>query len=128
MAYEIFQRTTTRVADPAVSVLPDGRITFNAAGSRLFQAQGIKAVKILWDREKCGIALQGVPKGDRNAYSIAFSRGRSSSISPKAFLSYIGWSAKKRETVSATWDPNQKMMEAQLPSKFVTNRGATGTG
>ncbi len=119
MAYEAFERSSVRVEDPMLSVLSDGRITFNAAASRLLQGAGVKTVRILWDRDRCGIALQAVGKGDRNSYSVAFSRGRSASISPKAFLSYIGWSSKRRQTVPAKWDPHQKMLEAELPLAFV---------
>ncbi len=121
MAYETFERSSFRVEDPTLSILPDGRIALNAAASRLFQGAGFKAVRILWDKHKCGIALQGVNKGDKNSYSLAFSRGRSASISPKAFLTYIGWISTKRQTLPARWEPKQKMLEAELPSKFVRN-------
>lgn len=123
MAYEAFERTVTRPGSPMLSVLPDGRITFNAAASRLFQAEGVEAVRILWDREKCGVALKASGKSDRNAYSIYFSRGRSAAISPKAFLAYIGWSARKRYTVPAKWNQRQKMIEAELPRKFIASYG-----
>jgi hypothetical protein len=119
MAYETFARPVTRTDNPTLSVLPDGRITLNAASSRLFQGAGIKVVTILWDRSRCGIALRTAAKGDPNAYSIAFSRGRSASISAKAFLSYIGWSARQRQTVPANWDLEHGMLEAEIPSRFV---------
>lgn len=119
MPYKVFERSVTRVETPMISVLPDGRITLNAAASRLFQAEQIKAVKILWDEAKRGIALQAAGKDDPNSYSIFFNRGRSATFSPKAFLNYIGWSSKKRQTIPAKWDPAQKMIEAELPARFV---------
>jgi hypothetical protein len=119
VAYELFERRVTRIDQPALSVLPDGRITLNAASTRLFEGAGAKAVTILWDKAACGIALQVAKKGDQNAYSIAFSRGRSASISAKTFLPFIGWSADQRQTVPATWNSEQKMLEAELPSQFV---------
>lgn len=127
MAYETFERSSVRVEDPMLTVLADGRITLNAAASRLFQGVGVEAVRILWDKNRCGIALQGASKGDKNSYSLAFSRGRSASISPKAFLNHIGWTATKRQTVPAKWEPRQKMLEAELPSKFVRNPEQKGT-
>ena len=123
MAYETFERRSVRVESPMLSILGDGRITLNAAATRLFQGAAIKTVRILWDKNRCGIALQEVSKGDKNSYTLSFSRGRSASISPKAFLSYIGWTSTKRQTVPAKWEPRKKMLEAELPSKFVRNNG-----
>jgi hypothetical protein len=119
LGYEPFQRRYTRIEEPAVSILPDGRIALNAASTRLFESSGMRAVIILWDKDKCGIALQAAKKGDRNAYSVAFNRGRSATISVKTFLPYIGWSATRRQTVPAKWNPQLKMLEAELPSRFV---------
>jgi hypothetical protein len=127
VAYETFERSSVRVEDPMLSVRPDGRITLNAAASRLFQAAGVKAVRILWDKIRCGIALQGVSKGDKNSYTVSFSRGRSASITPKAFLTYIGWTSTKLQTVPARWEPKQKLLEAELPSKFVRKHEQNGT-
>lgn len=102
-----------------LSILPDGRIAFNAAATRLLQKEGVKAVTILWDKARCAIALQASEKRDRNAYSIFFNRGRSATISPKAFLTQIGWSAKTRQTVPTRWNPEAHMIEAELPSESV---------
>lgn len=127
MAYETFERTSVRVSDPTVSVTTDGRIAVNAAASRLFAKAGTKTVRILWDRVTCALALQAAQKTDRNAFSVAFSEGRSSTIAAKAFLKYIGWSADRRQTVPAKWNEQQKMLEAQLPSNFVGTGGKKGT-
>ena len=124
MAYETFERRITRTEDPALSVLADGRIALNAAATRLFQGAGAKAVKILWDKAKCGIALQAVKKGDKNSYSIYFSRGRSASISAKTFLPYIGWSSDSNQTVPARWNAQLRMLEAELPAQFVGRNDA----
>jgi hypothetical protein len=122
VAYEVFERRVIRVEQPVLSVLPDGRLTLNAAATRLVQKAGIRTVRILWDKLSCGIALQPCEKGDKNSYTIAFSRGRSASISLKAFLTFIGWSCNRRQPVSARWNPQQKMLEAVLPSRFVGKR------
>jgi hypothetical protein len=124
VAYETFERRITRTEDPALSVLADGRIALNAAATRLFQGAGAKAVKILWDKAKCGIALQAVKKGDKNSYSIYFSRGRSASISAKTFLPYIGWSSDSNQTVPARWNAQLRMLEAELPAQFVGRNDA----
>ncbi len=119
MGYETFERTTVRVSNPTLSVTTDGRIAVNAAASRLLAKAGAKAVRILWDEAKCGIALQAAQKNDKNAFSVAFSEGRSATVAAKGFLKHIGWSADRRQTISARWNEQQKMLEAQLPSSFV---------
>lgn len=121
MTYQVFERSSIRAEEPMLTVLPlpDARITLNAASSRLLQAAGVKSIKILWDGERCGIALQGAGRSDKDSYAVAFSRGRSASVSGKAFLRHIGWSCKKRRTVPATWNQKQKMLEAILPAEFV---------
>jgi hypothetical protein len=126
MPYETFERRVTRTDDPALSVLADGRIALNAAATRLFQGARATAVKILWDKAKCGIALQAVKKGDKNSYSIYFSRGRSAFISARTFLPYIGWSSDRSQTVPARWNALLKMLEAELPAEFVGWEGAAG--
>src|SRR6266536_827888 len=127
MAYETFERTAVRVENPTVSVAKEGRIAYNAAASRLLAKAGANAVRILWDKSTCGIALQAAQKSDKNAFSVAFSEGRSATIAGKSFLKYVGWSADRRQTVSAKWNEQQKMLEAQLPSSFVGTGRKKGT-
>jgi len=123
VAYETFERRSVRVVETSVTVSPAGRIVLNAASSRAFEEAGVKAVRILWDKEKFGIALQAARKGDQNAYSIVFGGGsRSSTVTAKAFLQYIGWSSDKSQTVRARWNAQQKMLEAELPARFVNIR------
>ncbi len=117
MAYETFERTAVRVESPTLSVTTDGRIALNAAASRLFEKAEAKAVTILWDKATYGIALQAAQKGDKNAFSI--STQRSSTITTKRFLEYIGWSAERRQTVPARWNGQMRMLEAKLPARFV---------
>lgn len=122
MAYEMFERKSVRMEDPAITVAPvtDGRIALNAAATRLFEEAGVHAVKILWDKTKCGIALQAARKDDADSFSVAFGgRHSQASITPKTFLKYIGWTADSRQTVRAKWDAQQKMLEAELPPRFV---------
>src|ERR1039458_5698469 len=98
MTYKTFERRCVRVEDLTIAIDPKGRLALNAASSRALSGAGIKAVKILWDNKTCGVALQAERKGDMNAYSIAFGSGsRSSTVTAKAFLRYIGWSADRRQ-------------------------------
>jgi hypothetical protein len=123
VAYETFERRSVRVDNPAITVRPEGRIAINAAASRLLEKAGVKAVRILWDKATCGLALQATEKGDKIAYSIAFGGGtRSASLTVKSFFHHIGWSSERRQTVPARWNEQKKMLEATLPSRFIRPR------
>ncbi len=124
MSYEMFERSSVRIEELALTVAPTGRIFLNAACGRALEGAGVRAVKILWDRENCKIALKAAQKGDKNAYSIAhYGDSRSSTVTAKAFLRYIGWNSDRRQTVRAKWDAQQKMLEAEVPPRFVKLRG-----
>jgi hypothetical protein len=120
VAYETFERQSVRIEEPAIAIAPDGKIALNAAATRIFEEAKIQAVKILWDKTKCGIALTSEPKNDISAFSIAFGdRHSQATLTAKTFLRYIGWTADHRQTVRAKWDAQQKMLEAELPPRFV---------
>ena len=104
-----------------MSLTKDGRIALNAAASRLLEKAGAKAVLILWDKTTGGIALQVAQKSDKNAFSVSF-KNRSHTITAKRFLKYIGWTSDRRQTFEARWNAQQKMLEAELPRRFVTLR------
>jgi hypothetical protein len=117
MGYEVFKRTSIRTEKPSLALAPDGRIALNAAATRLVREAGIRSVLLLWDQANQKIALKPAQKGDRNAYSISFTRRDSGSMRAKAFLSHIGWNAAKRETFSATWNPTERMLEAAISAR-----------
>jgi hypothetical protein len=122
MAYETFERTSVRVEEPALSLNPEGRITLNAAAARVLAEAGVKSVLLLWDRINNKLAIKATPKGDQNAYAVSFTRGRQAgSLRAKLFLNYIGWSARKRMMLPATWDHKAKMLEVTLPRDFVSS-------
>ena len=120
MAYEKFERTSVRVEAPTLSVISAGRIGFNAAACRVLEQNAVRSVVILWDKSAHAIALQPAPKGDRDSYAITFARdGHAATFAAKAFLKHIGWSSKERQTVPATWNPSQRVLEAKLPAKYL---------
>lgn len=125
MAYETFERSAVTIEEPALTIAPasDGRIALNAAATRLFERAGVKAVKILWDRTICGIALQAAQKGEDNSFSVVFGgRHSQANVTAKTFLRYIGWASPRRQTVRAKWDQQHRILEAELPSRFVGGR------
>jgi len=126
MAYEKFARTSVRVDTPTLSLVPDGRITVNAAACRLLAGAGVKAVVLLWDELTHRIALKAAPKGDRDAFAISITGLHSGSLRAKSFLTYIGWNAPRRQTLPATWSESEKMLEAMLPPAFLKARPRHG--
>jgi hypothetical protein len=124
MAYELFKRTNTRVDVPTLTIVPNGRIRLNAAATRILVAAGVKSVLLLWDSDNRKLALKGVNKGDKNAFGVSTVRNTSGKISGKSFLGHIGWSAPRRETMAATWNPQEKMFEVTLPLKCFSQKKA----
>jgi hypothetical protein len=122
MAYEIFKRTGFRVDQPSISLVPDGRMAFNAAAIRILTEAGIKAVLLLWDRSTNKVALRAATKGDKNSYAVSVvPDGHSGSLRAKSFLTHIGWSAPKRTMLPTTWNDKDKMFEIILPREHVAS-------
>ena len=123
MAYEVFRRTGVRVEQPTLSLTPDGRIALNAAATRVLIEAQVKTVLLLWDNKNNKVAIKAAPKGDKNAYAVSLvSDKRAGSLRAKAFLSYVGWSAPRREALPAIWNEREKMLEITLPREFVGSR------
>lgn len=120
MAYEVFKRTTARVDKPTVAIAPDGRMAVNAAAVRILSAASVKHVLLLWDQEGHRLAIKATQKSDKDAYALSIAPGTySGGIRAQAFLSHIGWNARRRETLPATWNETEKMLEVELPVEFL---------
>lgn len=115
MPYELFERTSVRVGTPSVSLVPDGRMVFNAAAARILRAAGVKAVTLLWDEANSKMALKAAPRGDRNSYAVSVGKSYSGALRAMSFLSHIGWRPSKRTTLPAPWNEKEKMFEVTLP-------------
>jgi hypothetical protein len=120
MAYDKFRRTGARVDSPAFSIVNDGRIALNSAAARILSDAGIGKVVLLWDADNQKMAMKAAAKGDKDAFSVSIATNKhSASMRAKMFIvGLVGWTAE-RETVPATWDPKEKMFEAEL-SRFLT--------
>ena len=106
-----------------LAITPGGTIVFNAAAARVLAAAGVKAALLLWDKNTNKLAFKATVKGDRNAFAVTLIRGSSSgSLRAMSFLSYVGWKAKHRESMPATWNDKEKMLEIILPSRFLRAR------
>ena len=120
MAYEVFKRTGVKVLEPALSLVPDGRIALNAAAVRILAHAGVKSVLLLWDKGNYRVALKAASKGDKNAYAVSIvPDAHSGSLRAKSFLGHIGWSASKRTLLPATWNEKEKMFEITLPQEHI---------
>ena len=115
MAYEVYQRTSFRVEDPALSLTPDGKIALNAPAVRLLREANVKFVLLLWDKNNRKVALKAAVKGDTNAYAVSGVGSHSATIRAKPFLRHVGWKGLKRTTLPATWHEKDKMFEVFLP-------------
>jgi|SRR5208282_1698041 len=116
MSYEVFKRPRFRVEAPMLSLVPDGRIALNVAAVRILSEARVKSVLLLWDRANRKVALKAAQKGDTNAFAVSIVRdGHSGSVRAKLFLSHIGWSARERTMLPATWHEKDKMLEIILP-------------
>jgi hypothetical protein len=120
MGYEIFQRGMIRVAEPTLSVTPAGKIVLNAGAARNLAEAGIKSVLLLWDKVSNKFALRAAQKADANAYKVSVAPNKpGGTLAAKSFLNHIGWSARKRQTLPATWNEKEKMLEVTLPREYL---------
>lgn len=115
MAYEVFKRTGARVDSPTLSITPDGRISINAAAVRIARESRVKSVVLLWDWTSHRLGIKVTQRSDPNSYALSIASPHSGSLRAKSFLKHIGWRSRKRETIAATWNENERMFEAQLP-------------
>jgi hypothetical protein len=122
MGYQLFERVAVRVETPILSITPGGRIAINSAAGRLLMEAGIKTVVILWDSTKNRMAIKAAPKGEKNSFTVTFTRhNNSATFSAKSFLRHIGWNAPKREMLATTWNAKDKMFEVTLPPQYVAS-------
>jgi hypothetical protein len=115
MGYEVFKRTGARVETPTLSITLDGRIIINAAAVRIARESRVKSVVLLWDWTNHRLAIKMTQTGDRNSYALSLATSHSGSVRARSFLKYIGWRARKRETIPATWNEKERMFEVTLP-------------
>jgi hypothetical protein len=116
MAYAVFKRTGARVETPTLSITPDGRTTINSAAVRIAREARITSVLLLWDSVNHRLGIKAAQRSDKNSYALSIAASsHSGSLRAKAFLSYIGWKARKRETIPAAWNEKERMFEATLP-------------
>jgi hypothetical protein len=124
MAYQLFERTAVRVDTPTLAIARQGKVFINAPACRLLVQAGIKTVVILWDQATNRMAIKGAPKGEKNSFTLTFTRGSSGSFTAKSFFRHIGWNAPKSEKLATTWNAAERMFETTLPLKYLAPASA----
>jgi hypothetical protein len=128
MAYTVFARTAVRIEAPTVSIVPDGRIVMNAAAVRIFVGFRVTSVLLLWDEANRKVAIKAASKGNANTFAVSIVRGTSGSIRAKSFLSHVGWNARKRVRLPASWNEKEGMFEITLPIESLGSRKYADVG
>ena len=118
MAYEIYERKTTRTVAPAVTISPTGRFAFNAAITRLFQKHHVEDVLLMFDKEQRRIAVRPITKKDVRSYKVTFSHSKTgSNTSGKSFLEWANLDLSKRRTYPAEWMEEEGLLEIIPPAE-----------
>jgi len=125
MAYEVFEKKTTRLGTPVMSISKLGSLTFNQTASRQFQKLGVKTVLLMWDSEARKIALKKISdENDPRSYVMRYNdKGNGSSFSAKTFLDYAGIDYSQRKPIAIEISPNKEfLIEVQLPDSLFSKR------
>ena len=123
MPYEIFERKTTRVVEPAVTFAPQGRLSFNATVCRLFNQIAVENALLLLDREQRKVAVRPIVKKDARSYKVTYSKHKTGcNLSGKAFLDWAKIDYSKIRTYPANWNENEGLLEIALPQEVFKDR------
>jgi len=88
--------------------------------ARALSEAAVKSVILLWDQANLKIAFKAAAKTDKNAYAVSIVKRTYGTIRAKTFLKHIGWTASQAQTLPATWNPRDKMLEVSLPAEYVS--------
>jgi hypothetical protein len=130
MAYERIDKpvgTGVRLDRPMMRVTPKS-LVLNAESNRILSETGISRVWILWDAERCRVALKAAPPDDLAAFGVSRTKipnrkSRQATVGAGTFLKRIGWSPPKRPvSVPADWNEREQQLEANLPPEYILTR------
>jgi hypothetical protein len=132
MPYEVFTRKLRRTGTPAVAFMATGRLSLNAAATKVLIDQAVEAVLLLWDASTKRVAIKPVNKKDPRAYKLNKSgKGNGAGFSAVTFFEHIGFDFEKgTKSFPAEWNNEQGMYEV-TPSEDVQEIKpllAVGTG
>ena len=100
-----------------VRITYQGTFTFNIAVAKLFEAENIKSVFILWDAESRSIAFRKAEEDELGAFKL-HQGYRVMHFRKKSFSRDVGWDIKETITLRGTWNEGEKMLELEpIPSE-----------
>jgi hypothetical protein len=122
MAYEVFVRKMRRIGTPAVAFQQSGRMSLNAAATKILKDQAAEMVVLLWDPMTRKVAIRPVFKKDERSYKLNKSgKGNGSGFSAVTFFEHIGFDhTKETKSFTAEWNNDQQMFEISLEQADVT--------
>jgi hypothetical protein len=117
MPYELFHNKAVKFGSAQLTIR-GGRIAFNAAAGDILATVGMRFAHLLFDVDRCKVAIRPIKKQDEHAFAVSVPKGkRGGTISAQSFLNYIRWHAKKPVVVDAQWNASEQLMEASLPAE-----------
>lgn len=121
MDYEIFEKKQTRVAHPAVTINPLGRIYFNQEASGWLAQHRVRRVLLLWYQDAWRVGIRRAKANDARAFALAYNnRGGGSSITAKSFLNWIGFRQDVGSlTVPAFLNEQNPLIEFQIAEEYL---------
>ena len=121
--YEVYPRNLARASSPVVSATRLGRITLNAAATRIFVEKKVESVYLLWDAEARKFALKPADKPDATAYQLRFSPDNAGAgFSAKPFLRVMSYDFEETLALHTEWLDAQGFLEVTLPTEGFNKR------
>lgn len=119
MSYQVFERKSTRIGHPAVTINPAGKIYFNQETAEWLRALRVKQVLLLWSSETSMVGVRAAKASDSRAYRLAYNiRGGGATITARSFLNWIGFSKDNSLlTVAVDLNEGQKTIEFEIPEE-----------
>jgi len=127
MAYERIDKplgTGIRLDRPMMRVTPNS-LALNSKSNKILLEAGISRVWILWDAQRCRVALRAAPPDDLAAFGVSRTNGpnrtsRQATVGAGTFLKRIGWNPPERPvSVPADWNEAEQQLEANLPPEYI---------
>lgn len=130
MPYEVFVRRMRRTGTPAVAFMQSGRISLNAAATKVLTDQAVEFVVLLWDGSTKKVAIRPIAKKDPRAYKLNKSgKGLGAGFSAVTFFEHIGFDHKKgTKSFPAEWNNEQGIFEISVADDVSDSRPLLAIG
>jgi len=121
MSYEIFEKKSTRIGHPAVTINSVGKIYFNQETSDWLRDHKVKQVLLGWSRDSLMVIVKAARATDTRAYRVAYNaKGGGATITAKSFLNWIGFTRDMPLlTVGVDLDEERRAIEFEIPTQYL---------